>query len=188
MTPAAYHCDLVVHLGHPLVSTLAHTSGCLAHYTVIRPIQPLQPPSPQVLPSKGATYARYWLFHTWCPTCQDQASVIKASAQRYRKIQVYAVPLSGSDEKVQSFLRREGLARLPVLRDAGDAFYTAHQHPVLVLRKQPARVFPHRWLYATGRFRPSFTRYALSSSSCRVVIPMPNARSMSKSGHTTLAQ
>jgi hypothetical protein len=55
---------LVLVLAITMAPMLAHASGCLAHHTMIGPIQPDEPPPPQVLPTKGTPYALYWLFHT----------------------------------------------------------------------------------------------------------------------------
>lgn len=62
--------------------------------------------------------------------------MIKALRDRNgREVQVYAVPLSGTDAEVQRFLKREGLSALPVLREASEAFGTISSHPVMVFRK-----------------------------------------------------
>ena len=130
-----------------LAPILALASGCQSHSTVIGPVQPDKSlPSPTLsadkgTPAKGTAiqstpYVLYWFFHTWCPSCQDQAGDIKTFQQRYgQDVRVYAVPLSGSDEEVQRFLRREGLASLKVMREASTAFGAMQTHPVLVFRK-----------------------------------------------------
>lgn len=128
--------SLVLVLALTLVPILAQGSGCLSQHTVVGTVQPVKAPPPTELPAKGAPYALYWLFHTWCHSCQSQAGVIKHFRDRYgREVQVYAVPLSGTPEEVKRFLTREGLSSLPVMREASDAFGTISGHPVLVFRK-----------------------------------------------------
>ena len=128
-----------------LAPMLALASGCLSHSTVIGPVQP-EKPLPSLSTGKGASakgtatqgtpYALYWFFHTWCPSCQDQAEDIKTFQQRYgQDVQVYAVPLSGSDDEVKRFLSRAGLGSLKVMRQASTAFGAIQTHPVLVFRK-----------------------------------------------------
>jgi thiol-disulfide isomerase/thioredoxin len=130
-----------------LAPMLALASGCLSHSTVIGPVQPEKSlPSPTLSAGKGTSakgaatqgtpYALYWFFHTWCPSCQNQAGVIKTFQQRYgQDVRVYAVPLSGSDAEVKRFLSREGLGSLTIVREANTAFGAMQTHPVLVFRK-----------------------------------------------------
>ena len=123
-----------------LAPVLAQASGCQSHSTVIGPVQP-QKQLPTLPAGKGAStrdtpYALYWFFHTWCPSCQEQAGAIKTFQQRHGQVvKVYAVPLSGTDEEVKRFLNREGLAALTVMREAHTAFGSMQAHPVLVFRK-----------------------------------------------------
>ena len=96
-----------------LAPVLAQASGCQSHSTVIGPVQPQKQlptlPAGKGASTKGTPYALYWFFHTWCPSCQEQAGAIKIFQQRYgQAVKVYAVPLSGSDEEVKRFLSREG--------------------------------------------------------------------------------
>lgn len=117
------------------VPIVAQGSGCQSHSTVVGSVQPVKTPPPQKLPAKGPQYVLYWLMHHWCPSCQNQAEVIKAFRERYgHEVQVYAVPLSGSAEEVKRFLGREGLSTLPIAREASASFQ-ANTHPVLVFRK-----------------------------------------------------
>jgi len=125
-----------------LTPLLAHASGCQSHSTVIGPVQPQKPLPAVTLPAgkgastQGPAYALYWFHHSWCPSCIEQASVIKTFQQRYgQDVQIYAVPLSGSDGEVKSFLSREGLASLPIMREAYGAFGSMQTHPVMVFRK-----------------------------------------------------
>lgn len=134
-----------------LAPILALASGCQSHSTVIGSVQP-EKSLPSLTTGKGTAvkgastqdtpYALYWFFHTWCPSCQDQAEDIKTFQQRYgQDVRIYAVPLSGSDDEVRSFLRREGLASLKVMRQASTAFGAIQTHPVLVFRKGGASYY-----------------------------------------------
>lgn len=131
---------LVLFIALALAPGLAQASGCQSHSTVVGSVQPHKPlptlPAGKGASTQGTPYALYWFFHTWCPSCQEQAGAIKTFHQRYgQTVKVYAVPLSGTDEEVQRFLRRAGLAALPMMRDVSTAFGSMQAHPVLVFRK-----------------------------------------------------
>jgi thiol-disulfide isomerase/thioredoxin len=122
-----------------LLPGTALAAGCLADSTVVGQVEPMKPVPPNEVPGQGA--ALYWFFHTWCHTCRDQAPVIKAFRAQHGEVQVYAVPLSGSESEVKRFLAERGLGSIPTLREASDAFGSMQQHPVMIFRKAGGRYY-----------------------------------------------